>query len=222
MKQISRAMAVVICLLVANPAVAQFYVGGHGGVSILQNSDLDSTTGAPGSAIETTFDAGYLFGGVAGFSFGAIRVEGEFTYRTNPVDEVSTSTASFVIFDSLLIVFPGQTLQADGDVDSFAFMVNGWYDFDTGTGFTPYVGGGVGAVYIDVNDLSFGGVRFADDSDIVAGIQAGAGVSYRLSGSVDLTLDYRFLITTEAKLDDLGVEAEYQNHSVRVGLRYQL
>ena len=189
----------------ATTASAQFYIGGHGGANFLQDSDFSGDSGNDGTA---SFDAGYVVGGFAGYRFGltealSVDVEGEFSYRNNDIDKISVSG------------FPN----SDGESQSFAWMANGWLNWQIGdSGFIPYVGGGFGGVHVDVNNANVGGVRLEGESDFMIGGQVGGGLGYLIGEHVEVSLDYRFLITEDASLN--SVDVEYQSHSVMLGLRY--
>ena len=199
--------------LAASPVAAQFYVGGHGGISIQQDSDLeDPAFPALGvTSFEVEFDAGPLFGFVAGYDFGNFRAEGEVTYRTNDIDDV-------VINGTAVAGLPGVTL--DGDVTSWAIMANGYYDIDTGTIVTPYIGGGIGVqiVEADLRVTALGVTATADETDAVFAGQIAAGLAVEVMPKLDITVDYRFLISSDPDFD--GTEAENTNHSIRAGVRY--
>src|SRR3546814_7937652 len=93
-------------------------------------------------------------------------VEGEVTYRENDFDEID-----------LL----GSSLDAGGDVSSLAFMGNIWVNLEFGdSGFAPYLGGGIGAMRIETNDVSVIGFDLSDESDTVGAGQLGAGIGYRI------------------------------------------
>ena len=200
--------ALAIAIFAAFPAQAQFYVGAHGGVSIQTDSDLD-IVGVTGVDVEAEFDVGPLFGAVAGYRFGPFRVEGEVTYRDNDIDDITVNGVSLV----------GAGLPIEGDVSSVAIMANAYYDINTGSVVTPYIGGGIGAVVINgelgVPSL---GIPVDDETDTVFGGQIAAGVAVEVMQNLALTLDYRFLITSDPDFD--GIEAEFRNHSIRGGLRY--
>lgn len=190
----------------AGDAKAQLYLGGHGGLSLQSDSDL-GVDGGPDA--EASFSEGYTIGGALGYRFGlqknlSLDVEGEVTYRENDFDEID-----------LL----GTSLDAGGDVSSLAFMGNIWLNLALGdSGFVPYVGGGIGATRIETNDVSVTGFTLSDESDTVGAGQLGAGIGYRITENVSVSFDYRFLMSEEPEFDD--VEAENENHSLRLGLRY--
>lgn len=205
-------LLIVCCLWVgisvaaSAAANAQIYIGLHGGANFLQDSDLDGDDGTDAAA---SFDPGFAIGGVIGYRFGvtdhlAIDVEGEFAYRLNSVDEVSAS---------------GFSDNGDGEAQSFSWMANAWLNWQIGdSGFAPYLGGGFGGVHIDLNDAEVAGLELSNESDFVIGGQLGGGLNYQVVEHLVLSLDYRFLITQEPHFE--AFSAEYQSHSVMLGLKY--
>jgi len=99
----------------------------------------------------------------------------------------------------------------DGDVSALAFMVNGWYDFDTGSKWVPYVGGGLGMAKVESTILS------AESDDTVLAYQVGAGVGYKLTENTTATLGYKYFGTSDPNFD--GVDAEVGTHNFTVGVR---
>ncbi len=207
MRRLLTAICTSLGLLLAatSAANAQFYFGAHGGANFLQDSDIDGG-GIDG---EASTDTGFVVGGVLGYRFGltdnlSIDAEGEFSYRYNDADEFSAS---------------GFSSTSSGYVQSFVWMANGWLNWQIGdSGFMPYAGGGFGGIHIDIKDASIGGVSFDNDSDFVIGGQLGGGLGYQFDEHLAVSLDYRFLITEDAKFQ--GLDVEYQSHSVMAGIKY--
>ncbi|NIR28416.1 MAG: AMIN domain-containing protein [Gammaproteobacteria bacterium] len=194
------------------------YLGFHGGATLL--NDVQSTYDdvlllVPGvgtdDTFETSLDIGFNGGAVIGYRFASrLRLEAEATYRSNSVDEIDILGVDF---------------DADGDVSNFAAMANLFYDFDTGTGFVPYIGGGAGISRVFLNDIELEGTNFVDDDDMVFAYQFGAGVAYPVTASASVSLDYRFFRTAEPGFKDVDGDSfdsdEYESHSVMLGLRFQ-
>ena len=81
-------------------------------------------------------------------------------------------------------------------------MANGWYRFQTGTGFTPFIGAGVGGANLSVPDTT-ASARTEPPTLTGWGLayQASAGAGVEVAPGVDLRLAYRFFGTTESKLE---------------------
>ncbi|MCH5277948.1 MAG: porin family protein [Desulfovibrionaceae bacterium] len=94
-------------------------------------------------------------------------------------------------------------------------LLNAYYDIGTYSGFTPYVGGGLGLAFVRVEGtvsaapagLEPAGLSFADTRAVFAG-QIGLGCSYAITDYAALDLGYRFLLTGNGKaaLDLAGIE----------------
>ena len=153
-------------------------------------------------------------------AWGNFRLEGEFSYRKNDLDavDVKTLTVAGVVFTAL------GTAALEGDTSSLGFMANGWYDFDTGTPWVPFVGAGVGVAKINIDIESVAGITtIYDESDTVLAFQVGAGVGYNVTPKTTVSLSYRFFGTADPEFDD-GVDkidAEYFSHNVMVGLLFR-
>lgn len=206
----ARLRGLLVCLIFSILPVsgfAQVYVGGHGGITIQPDNDLSFA----GSTldIEVVTDAGFNAGAVAGYDFGSYRVEGEVTYFSNDIDDLTVNGVSA----------SGIGLSLIGDVSAWMIFVNAWYDFDTGTRFTPYIGAGAGALIVEVALGAPGlGLPRTSETDTTFGGQFGVGTAINIIPKLDATVDYRFLIGADAEFN--GVDVEVMSHTFRVGLRY--
>jgi opacity protein-like surface antigen len=181
---------------VSSAAVAAegLYVSGFLGLNVLSDSDI-------GGGGELTFDAGPAISGAVGFSvMPNVRVEGELAYRTNDIDKACKK---------------GSCAPAGDSMSAFSLMGNGFYDFDLGSPWRPYLGGGIGFAVVTLDPAT--GI---DDDDTVLAVQFGGGVGFDISERAVLTLDYRLLFTDDPNFSKLGSRAEYISHTLAVGLRY--
>ncbi len=207
-------------LVLAAPAGAAeggFYAGVRGGVSFTHDGDV-SAPDYPTVTIE--YGTGYGVAGYAGYRFASPwRIEGELAYRASPIEAVSAPVVG--------------TLQAGGDITALSFMVNGVRELETGGAFTPYLGAGLGAVYLSMNNahlvvpaeyvdlLGESPLVLADDSITVPAVQLFGGVAWQVSEKLALTVDYRLFIAIGSEFTGAigNVEAEYRNSTIAVGLR---
>ena len=104
------------------------YVGGNLGLAIANDSDVTDSR-APGITLEFESDMGYALGGAIGYGFGNFRIEGEIAYQKNDLDQIKAL---------------GVSVDATGDTSSLTGLLNGYYDFDNTSPFTPYISGGIG------------------------------------------------------------------------------
>lgn len=180
------------------------YFGGHAGLNMTADADITEPVFFYGSS--ATFETGFALGGIVGFDLGSgLRAEGELTFRYSPLDEFSS----------------GPGISIDGGINSLSLMGNAFYDFDTGSEFTPYIGGGLGVAFMSSDISLFGGSLIADE-DTVFAYQLGAGVGYEVSPTLTITADYRFFATENPVFADFAgdnIEFEYMNHSILIGAR---
>jgi opacity protein-like surface antigen len=176
------------------------YASVGGGVSFAQDIDFSDA----GQTVTLELDPGFLVGGALGYQWQAFRLEGEFTFLQNDADKLSAL---------------GVSVGADGDLSVLSGFANAYFDFDTQTPWTPYVGGGLGVANVSINDLSVVGSLPVDDDDTVFAYQVKAGVGYRLSPTMDITAGYRFLGTDDITIESVDGDGPLI-HNVEVGIRY--
>jgi len=189
----------------ALPTIAQaqvaegVYIGGGAGVNFHQEADIDGNQ-LNGDA---EFDLGFALMGVVGYSFGGPRIEGELSFRQNGTDKANVVNTGVGAINTT----------PNGDFSTIVGMLNVYYDIDTGTVVTPYVGAGIGggyAVYDDTGD------------DPVFAYQGIVGASFYLAENIDAFIDYRYFGTTDVAGKRLGRNADVENinHTVMAGFRY--
>ena len=184
------------------------YVEIQPGVSILADSDISGL----GLSGEAEFDTGFVIGGALGYRiFDNLRAEANLSYRQADVDKVTSGAV---------------VLEGAGDASVLALMANVYIDFDFGYAVKPYIGGGIGVGFIDV-DKGSSNILIVDDEATEFAWNIMAGASYRVLENIDLSLGYRYLGTTDPDLDATLVgfgtgklNAEITVHEVLFGLRY--
>ena len=148
------------------------------------------------------FEPGSTFSGAAGYAFGNVRLEGEFSYTTSSIGHWSwlLRDASGNIVNRTII---------ERRLDWFGMMANAWYDIDGGLPATPYLGGGLGAVYLaavetewgeSVGSVDIGDYDFLEAAGVGIGFHVGAGFGIDLLESLQLRIGYRVTAVTAAKL----------------------
>ena len=180
------------------------YLSVNVGVAIPDDSDITDST-APGMTMDLESDEGLALGVAVGYSFPCnMRIEGEFAYQENDLDKVSLY---------------GIDADLTGDTASYAFLVNGYYDFKNTSAFTPFIGGGIGMAKVEINDLNSPGSGDPDvsDDDTVFAYQFGAGVAYTINEQVSLDVKYRYFGTSDPEFDT--TELEYSSHNLYAGIR---
>ena len=199
-----------------------WYVGANMPLMFIDDSEATSTTTVPnpqapqqplaiGATVKSEHDTGYKFGGVLGYHLDSnIRIEGElFLARA----EIAQITNTNITIGGMLLGIPDVALNPTGSAEQFGAMLNLWYDFETGSDWTPYVGAGLGLIRIDQSDLDYDEGQlakavlarqpvppaFADQlqvpepsaTDTAFAYQVGAGIGYALSDTTTLHVGYR-------------------------------
>lgn len=196
--------AAAIAVVAASPAVAQDSNAGPyaaiGGAWVMpKDSEID---GPNGGDVEVEWDDGWAAMGALGYAYGnGLRTELEVTWRANGADSIDGAAAG-------------------GDVNSFSGMLNVLYDVDFGLPLKPYIGAGIGAARVEMEDVALAaGGPALDDGGMSWAYQGIAGAAYGLTDNLDLTLDYRYFSAPDVNLDN-DIDAEYSAHNVMLGVRY--
>ncbi len=112
--------------------------------------------------------AGPAFELAAGYALGRTRLELSFGQRRNDVDQMFSSVTTFdgvALEDRRNSTVTSNTTSSIDDLRVRTLAFNAYYDFrNAATGFSPYVGAGVGPAFVDVR-----GVRFSDEYFDTAG-----------------------------------------------------
>ena len=246
--------AAAVCVALGGAASAQaqdgdWYIGGSMPLMFIDDSDTISTgstttqlQGSPQpvttthrATVQAEHDTGFKLGGVIGYHLGSgLRLEGEIFMARAEISKLTNTNIS-VEGQSIPLEVP---LDVSGSAQQLGAMVNLWYDFETGSDWTPYVGGGVGLIRIDQGDISYDNNRLAEeiatllrrqqipqapavmfpegfvpepsDTDSAFAYQFGAGVGYALSDTTTLQIGYRMQI-----LNGLEFTGMNQTGSVR-------
>lgn len=182
------------------------YVSLRGAYQNLSDTSLDYEDGVTPS-VDVGFENGYAIGAAAGWQFTPNwRAEGELGYREN----------------SLLIVTPGNN--PDGLARATTLMVNGYFDLPTKTIFTPYIGAGIGAAYLQ-QDISASGTQLTDEHSWAFAYQGMIGASATLTDTVSANLEYRYMATSEPLYKDTTgnfYKSRYGSNAVMAGLTFHL
>ena len=208
-------MAAAALILLPGAAAAQGSLYGElrGGAAFLTDSDVDSDAfSAVGfDDVELSFDTGWLIEGAFGYAHeSGLRGELALGYRENDADEFEGE-----------FLGSSASLDADGTLDVITTMGNIYYDFNLGTyggatgalaNLVPFIGGGIGAAFMDIDDDS------ADDDDTVFAWQVTAGLAYHFTPNVAGTVSYAYFSTSDPEFED--AEIEYDSHNALVGIRY--
>lgn len=203
---------------VANAQTAQaykgaFYVSIFGGLADQRETEFNY---APTAKIKTTFDSGYAAGAALGYNLGqlsptgGVRAEFEFSYRKSDVEDHSLNGGP---------ALAGPT----GEVETTAFMLNGYYDVLLGR-VVPYIGAGIGAANVNFKEFGVAAIpNVLDDDETVLAYQGIAGVRYGLTDALSLGVEYRYFATSDVDVTSAvgtSSKANYETHNGLVNLTY--
>ena len=191
-----------------------YYVSAFGGASFARDADLMVSVPGPFSITgEMQFDTGWLAGIAAGRSWNWAAIEGEFSFTENGLDRETLTGIG--------------TLGLDGQMRTYAFMVNGYFRLSSQSHFTPYVGVGIGGALIDVEALADGNVDWFRANDVQFAYQGIAGVSYAIGAKNSVGIEYRYFGTSTPSFTDdpsgggaVTSQLEHQNQNLLLRLTH--
>lgn len=184
-----------------------------------------SASALGGDENDKNFGFGLSVGTDLGFSSDLpVRVEGEYVYR---------GKAEFAKGPSSVTWVDGSTRTASHsfEVTAHSLMANAFYDFNTATSFTPYVGAGLGGAYLKTDyrtSIINGGTASigVSKSSWNFAWNAGGGVAYHINENAALDFGYRYVDLGKAEtgtINALGMSGsssvDYTAHEFSVGLR---
>ena len=143
------------------------------------------------------YDAGYAVSGAIGYKFGmGLRTELELGYQNTDVKNIDG-------------------IATTGSLSMFNTMINAWYDIDTKTAFTPYIGGGIGVAL----PWQSAGASLDQVGNSTFAYQAGVGILYDVTKNLALDVSYRYRGFTETNFGDY--KADNQSHNIVMGAMFR-
>ncbi|MFZ5671869.1 MAG: outer membrane protein [Pseudomonadota bacterium] len=196
-----------------------FYVSLFGGASFLDRVETNIYSDDTDYKVDTK--TGYILGGAIGMRiWEPIRAEVEVSYSRWAVDD-----ARFKHMDGD-VPHKGDA-EGDGHLSATYVLGNLWYDFQTDSGFTPYVGGGAGIGFVGADVTFFDDDYGFDDADSGFAFQAGLGVKVDLTESIAVDVGYRFKGILDVDFDnqcdnncDDFTGGDLYSHNVQAGLTF--
>jgi opacity protein-like surface antigen len=195
---------------------AGLYVKGDVGGTWTQDTDLKEFFGeplAPGSKVR--FKNGARVGFTAGYQFTDwFAIEGQTGVMATKIDSITGGAV-------------------DATLSNVPFLVNLRLQAPGQSGFTPYIGGGLGvaAAVLDADHINLGSTGMTGtQSDAVFAYQAFAGLRYKLNEHMGLSLEYHYFATTdpEWKADfTVGTTSDrmrfggIETHAVSIAFEYK-
>lgn len=235
------------------------YVGVGGSLSLLNSSDVTSGAnnekGYSSLDANGITNNGFAVRGMAGYAFpSGFRVEAEIDYRRHGLDQIDVKSPGGLVELPLAGAIAQGSLPAgtkyaqlpdstkenfedrakgkhdiDGNFSMLAFMANVDYDFDTGSAWKPYIGGGLGVASISIDaDSVATGRSLSDDSDTVFAYQVGTGIGYEFpleeGRSITVSLDWRYFGTSSPTFKGDVSEGDFDvtinGHDIGIGIIY--
>ena len=159
------------------------YFEGGGGLSLVDDTKFTQF----GTPFRFEYKEGYIVSGAVGIQWDNVHAEIEGIYFQNEYNLFSGS---------------GITVPLSGETIVFSGMANVYYDFDFGSYWRPYLGGGFGYANVKVSDAGINGVPVADDDDRTYAYQLKAGIAYSLGNHADFIVGYRWFHTGDLNFED--------------------
>lgn len=194
------ALAVVSVPMISMAADGGFYLKANLGLGMGIDTDVDNMNNSTGIAT-MTFENGLAGSIAAGYDFAnPMRMEIELLGHKNDLELFSHDTA----YDDF----------NDGDLKTRSLMINGFYDVDTGSAWTPFAGLGIGISKLDINDPGFS----SSEDDNVFTYQFIGGVAYAFNEQWSVDAQYRYIGTSDVTID--GADFDHSSNDLMLGLRY--
>ena len=176
-------------------------------------------------------EIGFLGGRIGvGYHIAGFRPEISVGYRTATVESLRFKKIANATGDAVLKPVNDALAEAKSDITGTVTSIElaglVYYDIDTGTEITPYigVGGGMSNVSVTVKETASTLKQEYEDSLWAIAFQAAAGIGYAVMEDLTLTLGYRLTGTMEANFSRFetskGKMGLTLNHNVELGLRY--
>jgi opacity protein-like surface antigen len=182
-------LSILFAGLAIAPAYAAPYVSGSVGLGIA--GDFKE----PALGYIYGVDSGFVVNGAVGYDFDGFRVEGAVGYQEND--------------------YTNDTLGAS----LLSVMANGYYDFNAGEGFKPYVMAGLGIAHIIADDDPIYPDPWLDETYFAW--QLGAGVGYEVSENITIDVGYRYLKPEGIECASHATDVSWESHNILAGIRYK-
>ncbi len=217
------AAAATLAIAPAAHAYEGLYGAIGAGLNLLKDGDVSNDGPGGGGAFIFDSSADHSKGigvyAAVGYDWGnSWRTELEFSHRNNDITSIATNPG--------FAGFPAGTVS--GDSTAVALMFNLLHDFNSGTRYTPYIGGGVGFADVDHDIIGANGpiaIGYGANNRSFA-YQGIVGVAVDLADSLALDLSYRYFGTTKENITGTlngapaSIAVGYGAHSIFAGLRW--
>ena len=217
-----------VAVLLATPVMAQqatgIYLGAGAGVNIRQDQKWTFTDPRTDGHADVAFDTAPAGNVYIGYDFGAIRADIEGSFRQNDIGDVGLNWDAFRL-NRFITVPAGNDVKVNikGHERTIGLMANVYYDFEFGSPFVPYIGGGLGVGFNNwkVKAKEFD-IDFEYDSPLFA-YQGIAGVSYYITPNLAANLEYRYFGESDAEFTTGSTKIKLDapaSHTILAGIKY--
>ena len=206
MKKVIALISLVLLFASTQAFADDHYFKAGAGLSFVPDSDLDLDFDVGGGVTvgEISSNTGFALHTALGTSFkNGAAIELEYGFKKSGLDKITSGSVS---------------ADLDGNIKVNTLMVNGLYNFENSTMFTPYGGLGLGIAWAKISDDT-------DDSnskDTNFAVQLLAGVSTEVANGVDFSLGYRWLnagsISEKVSIGTASMDID--THSFEAGIKY--
>lgn len=196
--------ASLVALATPSYAAMPAYLSLGVGLTDTMDSDWDDSVGDQGTI---GIDNSANFSAAIGASFlKNTRTELEVSYRKAGLSDISLDGVG--------------SASLNGDLTTWGFLVNGYYDFPLKSKISPYLSAGIGVAHHKGTIDAVGGLGTpgTDSTDTVFAYQVGLGASYAITEKASLWAGYRYLGSADPNFDDIS--AEYHANELRAGVRF--
>lgn len=188
------------------------YFSGFIGASFPPALDPTQDVAPPGEQLELDLGTGYSLDGALGYDFGnGLMIEGQLGFLSSNTGDLS-------------IPGFGITTDTDGRLNVTYAMANAWYGLDIGYGISPFLGGGIGYSWLDVEATYPLSGSPLDDTASAFAWQLGAGAMFDVTDQISVMGRYRYLDTSEFTIQDddgTDVTGDFNTHIVDIGLKFK-
>lgn len=116
------------------------------------------------------------------------------------------------------------------DITAWSGLLNAYADLGTYGAFTPYIGAGIGASYLETSKVrQDGGDEYSGDGNWNFAWALMAGTSFAVNDQLSIDVGYRYINLGDARSGEIGdgpttriLYDDIDGHEIRAGLRYNL
>jgi opacity protein-like surface antigen len=170
----------------------------------------------PNRNVELETNGGFSLDAGVGYDFGAIRTELTYVYNQIGVDDITRNR--------------NWTSTRTNGGNQNGIMASAYWDINTGTRWTPYIGGGIGWINQSMGNNTLEKTRNGNvvnrintgsGSDDLFGWQAKAGVAYGVNWNTDIYAEAVYQGAESFRAGRTSYEALNNNWGFKIGARYR-